>query len=438
MYRCQQNLLNPAQFETRVLEVLCEQSNKLMNCTTYLFRQAFFTFGVVITDIFEAQSFLKNNPHCKRLYSQSAQKVIETVGESFKSFKELREKFFKGELKDEPKLPNYRKKNGLAQITYPKQALQFNKNKREVRLPLGKEFKDNFGFKEIWIDFPSNLNFDNIKELRIIPRNLAFYAEWVYKTHKKETDLDDQRILAIDPGLDNWLTCLSNVKRSFIIDGKKIKSQNQWYNKQVAKIKTGKDKDYWDEKLSRLAEKRNRQLKDSINKAARFIINFCLKNRIKKLVFGWNNRNKNAIELGKKNNQEFVQIPTARLKDRICQLCEEYGIEFIQTEEAYTSKASFLDNDTLFKFGEKPKDNQFSGKRVKRGLYRASNGKLINADLNGAGNIARKVSEQLGRDCLDLIKTCRDALTHPKRYSLDRLSRLYRQQSEATCFQTVA
>jgi hypothetical protein len=85
-----------------------------------------------------------------------------------------------------------------------------------------------------------------------------------------------------------WLTCLSTVKRSFIIDGKKIKSQNQWYNKHGAKIKTGKDKDYWDEELSRLAEKRNRQLKDSINKAARFIIIFCLENRIKKLVFGGN------------------------------------------------------------------------------------------------------------------------------------------------------
>ncbi len=437
MYRCQQNLLNPAQFETKVLETLCEQSNKLTNCATYIFRQAFFTFGIVVTDIFEAQSVLKDNPHYKLLQSQVAQKVIETVGESFKSFKELREMFFKGQLVNEPKLPNYRKKNGLAVITYPKQALKFNKTKKEVRLPLGNDFKNTFGLKEIWIDFPSNLEFENIKELRVIPKNLFFYAEWVYKTEKKEVSLDNTRFLAIDHGLNNWLTCLSNIGKSFIVDGRKLKSENQWYNKKVAKIKTGKDKSYWDDELAKVTETRNRQVRDSVNKAARFIINFCLKNRLGKLIFGWNDRSKDSINIGKKNNQEFVQIPTSRLKERIKQLCEEYGIEFIQTEESYSSKASFLDNDKLFKFGEKPKDSKFSGKRVKRGLYQASNKKLINADLNACGNIARKVSEQLGLVDLDLIKTCRDVLTHPKRYSLDMLSKAYRKQSEKTVLQSV-
>lgn len=145
-----------------------------------------------------------------------------------------------------------------------------------------------------------------------------------------------------------------------------------------------------------ITEKRNRQVRDAVNKAARLVLNHCLQNQIGTVIFGWNKGMRQSINLGSKTNQSFVQIPTARLKDRISQLCEQYGIRFIETEESYTSKASFLDSDELPKFGEKTEGWKESGKRVTRGLYRSTDGTKINADCNGAANIIRKVAVKLG------------------------------------------
>jgi IS605 OrfB family transposase len=162
----------------------------------------------------------------------------------------------------------------------------------------------------------------------------------------------------------------------------------------VSKIKTGKSQDYWDDELAALTEKRNRQMRDNVNKAARFVVNWCLRNNISTVVFGWNQRQKDSINIGKKNNQEFVQIPTAKLKNRIAQLCQQYGIQFIEMEESFTSKSSFLDNDLLPTVGEKPDGWQPSGKRVKRGLYRTSNGQLVNCDAQAAANTIRKAIQR--------------------------------------------
>lgn len=106
---------------------------------------------------------------------------------------------------------------------------------------------------------------------------------------------------------------------------------NRWYNKKVSTIKEDKSRGFWSKKLAAITEKRNRQIKDGINKSAKIVINHCLENDIGTIIFGWNTGNKNQIELGKKNNSEFVPIPTARLKDRISKLCEEYGIKFVET-----------------------------------------------------------------------------------------------------------
>jgi IS605 OrfB family transposase len=156
-------------------------------------------------------------------------------------------------------------------------------------------------------------------------------------------------------------------------------------------------------------------MRDAVNKAARLVINHCLDNQIAHVIFGWNKRNKDSIKIGAKNNQKFVQIPTARLKERIAQLCEQYGIKFEETEESYTSQASFVDNDFLPTHGEKPSEWKASGKRVKRGLYRTANNWYINADCNGAANILKKVTTTLG---LSLEGVARGALTTPLRIRL--------------------
>ena len=170
-------------------------------------------------------------------------------------------------------------------------------------------------------------------------------------------------------------------------------------------------------------------MRDAVNKAARFVINYCLQHEVGTVVFGWNQRNKDGIAIGKRNNQNFVQVPTARLKNRIAQLCEQYGIQLIETEESYTSKCSFLDRDVIPVFGgEKPANWKPSGKRVRRGLYKAGRGDQINADCNGAANILRKVASRLG---LHLGEIGRESLTAPKRYSLfENLTKLYRERCE--------
>lgn len=219
---------------------------------------------------------------------------------------------------------------------------------------------------------PSNLDWNNIKELQIVPRAGYFDAVWVSKFEVKNDRLDQNNVLSIDHGLDNWLTCISSIQTSFIVDGKHLKALNHWYNKRVATIKENKPQGFWCNLLNKITTKRNRQMRDAINKAAKIVIQHCLKNNIGTIVFGWNQGQKTKSNMGKKNNQPFVQVPTGKLKDRIKQLCEQNNIRFIETEESYTSLASSLDLDDIPVYGAKPAGWKPSGRRVKRGLYCSS------------------------------------------------------------------
>ena len=311
-------------------------------------------------------------------------------------------------------------KSGLAVATFTGRSVKLRgKNKGQeyqdgIRLPLGQKVKAWFGVSDFYIPFPSNLSIDDIREVRILPRNNCFYVEYVYKLKTSLFNLDDSKALGVDPGVSNWLTCVSNFGTSFIIDGKHLKSVNQWYNKFVSKCKKGKSQEFWSNKLAAITEKRNRQMRDAVNKAARVVINYCIDNNIGQIVFGWNKFFKDNSKLSKKNNQNFVQIPTSRLKERIKQLCEQYGVKFIQTEESYTSKSSFINDDFLPTFGEnnKPKGWKASGKRIKRGLYKTNCGFICNSDCNGAANILRKVATTLK---LNLSGVSRGSLSNPCR-----------------------
>jgi putative transposase len=285
----------------------------------------------------------------------------------------------------------------------------------QVSIPLGQKVQAWFGLQNFTIAIPSNLDYADIREIRILPRNGWFYAEFVYKTVDVQALVDSHKALGIDHGIDNWLTCVSNSGTSFIVDGLHLKSLNQWYNKRVATLMEGKPNGFWSHQLASLTEKRNRQMRDAVNKAARLVVNHCIKNGIGAIVFGWNKRQKDSANMGNKTNQKFVQIPTARLKNRIAQLCEQYGLQFVETEESYTSKASFVDRDFLPTIGEKPDGWKETGRRVKRGLYRTLKHWEINADCNGAANILRKVATMLG---LDLDGVGRGVLTAPLRIAI--------------------
>lgn len=396
------------------LEYLCSESNKLYNCTLYLARQLFFKAGKIPNGRWLSTQ-MKRNPHMKALYNSAAQQTCISVGEAFSSFKELLQLWCQGELTDRPKPPKYRKR-GLYQISYPKKWLKLEGGK--VRVPMGNSCKTWFDLPEIFLPFPTNLDWRRVKELQIVPRAGYFDAVWICQDERSlKSDLDPNKFLALDSGLDNWLTGVSNAGTSLIVDGRHLKALNQFYNKRVATIKAGKDKDFWCKLLDKTVSKRNRQMRDGVNKAARLVIDHCLTYRIGTVIFGWNPGQKQESNLGRKNNQKFVSVPTAKLKKRTRQLCQKYGLNYVETEESYTSKADALALDDFPQYGAKPKEWKSSGQRAKRGLYKSATGLEFCADINGALNIGRKVTESLGID-FNPNDLARGVLTSPKRLRL--------------------
>lgn len=413
-YGCQQNLISPDNDLRGILEFLCSEASKLINCGVYYSRQIFFKTGKIPNraELHKVLGTDNQNVHYKAFYSDTAQQILTGVAESFKSYLGLLKGIKKGTVNQKSKLPGYRQ-GGMSLVTFTGRSVKLKDGM--LRFPLGNKIKAWFGLDSFNLPMPSNIDYKSIREYRILPRNGCFYLELVYKIEDKQADINSKSALLLDHGVDNWLTCISNVGTSFIIDGRHLKSINQGYNKRVAHLMEGKDNGYWSKRLERLTENRNRTMRDAVNKAARKVLNHCLENKIGVVIFGWNKGHKDSANMGKKTNQKFVQIPTSRLKERIAQLCEQYGIKFVETEESYTSKASFVDLDLLPIFGEKPEGWAPSGKRIKRGLYRTLKGWLINADAQGAANIGRKVAMMLG---LDLSGISRGTLSMPLRVPL--------------------
>ncbi|WP_424094813.1 RNA-guided endonuclease InsQ/TnpB family protein [Moorena producens] len=429
----------------------CNQANSLWNCAVYYAKQkhyiwleqqpeAFTTYWrednlrygwktyKCSTKYAELCKELKENPHYKAMAAQSAQQTLKSIAESISSYNQLVGLYYKSQV-DRPRLLRYRKKGGLAAVTFPRQALTY---KNGLFYPsISKETKPEL-LTEISLEPPEFIDPDWVKEVTVRPNLGQLWIDWVIDDGKQRIEhnpnLDYAQAWSFDHGGDNWLTGVSTHGKSLIIDGRKLKSMNQGYARLVAKYKAGKPDFYWDSNLDRIQRKRNNQIRDAINKAARFIINRCLNDRIGNLIIGWNERQKDSSNMGRRGNQNFVVIPTKRVIERLKQLCLEYGIKLTITEEAYTSKASYLDDDSLPFHGEKPKGWKPSGKRVKRGLYKSSKGHLVNADCNGAANIAKKVAAQLG---IDLTKVGRGSLAVPHRYDLFKsVSRSYRKRSE--------
>ena len=201
--------------------------------------------------------------------------------------------------------------------------------------------------------------------------------------------------MSIDLGIDNLCTCTSNVTKSFIVNGKPIKSINQYYNKQKSKYQSIlelKNHKKYSNRLYRLTLKRHNKIKDYFHKVSRYIVNQLVEQSINTLIIGKNNGWKQETNLGKRNNQNFVQIPFNMLINMLQYKCKIQGINCILQEESYTSKASFFDNDYIPIYNKSKseiKNYTFSCKRIKRGLYKTNN-ILINADINGSLNILRK------------------------------------------------
>ena len=321
-----------------------------------------------------------------------AQQILKEVDESFKSFFALLKLTKTGQYNGKIKLPNYLAKDGFTTLV-----IGFVRLKDDILIvPYSNSFKKTH--QEVKVKLPSVLKDKKIKEIRIIPKLNARYFEiqYVYESKIKRLNLNKENALGIDLGIDNLCTCVTNNSRSFIIDGRKLKSINQYYNKRNASLQSLKDtKKKIKEKIkilqAKIIMKRNNRVNDYLSKTARTIINYCIENDIGKIVIGYNVTFQRNSNIGKVNNQNFVNIPYGKLRDKLKYLCDMYGIEYILQEESYTSKASFWDKDEIPIFDENSnKKYKFRGRRIKRGLYRTSTGYEFNADCNGALNILRK------------------------------------------------
>ena len=385
-----QQLKHLSKEEYLSLRELSHTAKNLYNQAVYNVRQYYFQENKYL-NYQKNNSLLKNSENYKTLNSNMSQQILKEVDGSFKSFFELLKKKNKGIYNAKVKLPSYLPKNSFTTLVIGFVRL----NEDTFVIPYSNSFKKNH--KKISIKIPPILLDKKIKEIRIIPKfNARFFeVQYTYKVQEEQRNLDKNHALAIDFGINNLATCVTSKGKSFIIDGKKLKSINQWFNKENARLQSIKDKQKYGKKTTLrqkyLYSSRNNKVNDYMSKTARKIINYCLENNIGTLVCGYNETFQRNSNIGKANNQTFVNIPFGKLREKLEYLCKLYGLIFVEQEESYTSKSSFFDMDILPKFeADNSQNHFFSGKRIKRGLYQTSKGYIFNADVNGALNILRK------------------------------------------------
>ena len=400
--------------EYNILRELCRTAKNLTNQAIYNVRQHYFQEKQFLK--YESNYHeMKNSESYKLLNSNMAQQTLKDVNEMFKSFFSLIKLAKQGKYNFKHiRMPKYLPKNGYANLII---GMINIKDDNILTIPYSYTFKKKYETK-IQIKVPKVLENKKIKEIRIIPKfNARFFEiQYTYEIQEEEIKLNTNNALAIDLGVNNLCTCVTNTGKSFIMDGRKLKSINQFFNKQNAKLQSIKDKQNIKKQTKQqflISRKRKNRIDDYINKTCRYIINYCLTNDIGTLVIGYNQSFQCKSNLGKRNNQIFTQLPFGKVREKLEYLCKRYNINYVLQEESYTSKASFFDNDDLPTYNmDNPQTYKFSGKRVKRGLYQTKDDYCFNADCNGALNILRKssvvdLSVLYGRGELDTPKRIR-------------------------------
>ena len=358
------------------LSKLCHLAKNLYNLGNWYIRQDFFKLENVLS-YYDLDFMLKYKKAYRNLPSQTSQQILKLLHRNWKSYfkglKEYRQDVKK--FKKKPKIPRYKKKNGESIIIFTNQQCKI---------------KDRFLY------FPKRINLEPIKtrikkkfnEVRIIPLGGFYKIEIVYEKEEKDLRLDKKHILSIDLGLNNLITAVyNNGCKPFIIKGGIVKSINQYYNKQLAyyrRIENKKGNFQDTKRIQKLHLIRNNKIKTIFHRISKNLIDYCIQNNIGTIVIGYNNGWKQKINIGKKNNQNFVQIPLLKLVNQIEYKAQLKEISVLTIDEAYTSKCSFLDKESI------EKHENYIGKRIKRGLFRTSNGTIINADVNAGYNIMKK------------------------------------------------
>ncbi|MED5043897.1 transposase [Geobacillus stearothermophilus] len=374
--RVEQHQIKQTHSLWKMCDDLCFKSKNLYNYANYIVRQEFINNNEWIR-YNSLDKMLKHEQVYKELPAQTSQQILRLLDKNWKSFFEAIKDWSKNKEKylGKPKLPKYKKKNGRNVVIFTNQQCKI---------------------KDGYIKFPkTSLKLKTkvikgLQQVRIVPKGSIYIIEVVYKKEIPNMIRESNRVVGIDLGLNNFVTMVNNIGETpIVINGKGVKSINQYYNKQKAyfqsilKKQNGLD---WSKRLEKITLKRNNKIKDFMHKASRYVVNYCINNNISTIVIGNNKNWKQNINLGTINNQNFVQVPYDMFINQLKYKCEEVGIKLIVTEESYTSGTSFLD-------GEAPtKENYNKNRRIKRGLFKSNKGILINADVNGAYQIIKKVS----------------------------------------------
>ena len=367
---------------------LCFKTKNLYNSCLYVVRQAYIKDKVNL--LYELHNLMKGTEQYKDLPTKVSSTVLLMVQKNFKSFFKANAEYYKNpeKFKGKPHLPKYLHiTEGRFVAAYTNQAVS-----KRVFAVSGK-----IRLSQTEIEFPTKIKeFKNLDCVRIIPKISHYVIEVVYTIDVKDALKDNERYLSIDIGVNNLATLVSNVKEvtPIIINGKPLKSMNQFYNKKLAhytSLLEKRNNKKTSKRTNKLSLKRKNKIDNYLHKTSKQIITHCVENNLNTLIIGKNDNWKQNSNMTKINNQNFVNIPHSRFIEMLSYKCEIEGIRVIEQEESYTSKASFLNLDFIpkYKKGDLTKHN-FSGYRKSRGMYKIKNGKCINADVNGSYNILRK------------------------------------------------
>ena len=371
----------------------CSLNTSLYNRTLYILRQAFTGKHDNIpeyTDLIKKEKFISKFDLISRmlclndsdfralLKAQEAAQTVKKCVESFSTWFKALKAYKKNPQKftGKPRMPRYKKDaNGdklfSVSFTYMDARIQ-----KDGTINIRKDFK-----------LPIKTKLTSLQELRLVPKQGCVEVQIFYKKQFSPADLDYNKAVGIDIGIDNLMAVTSNEGSiSHLVNGRPLKSINQYYNKKHAKIvsKLAERKLKSSKRLRHLTLKHNNKIKDYMHKASKAVVNLMIENKIGNCYIGHNTGWKQEVNIGKRNNQNFVSIPYGQLILMMEYKAGEVGINVETHNESHTSKCSFPDNEDICHHDE------YLGKRKKRGLFVSSDGRMLNADINGAANILRR------------------------------------------------
>jgi len=409
MQLVEKHIISQSDLRYAAIDKAAFASKNLYNAALYEIRQSFIHQGKYLY-YNQMDKIMQKHEAYRLLPCKVSQQVLKLLDKNWKSFFAALEAYNEVPSKflGRPKLPGYKdKKQGRNILVYTIQALSKPALKRGIMKPSG-------------LPIEIRTQHRNVDQVRIVPRNGFYVVEVIYEQGEVQAEVNPRYVASVDIGVNNLVALTSN-KTGFIprlVNGRPIKSVNQYYNKQRERYqKKMSTNHHTSRELERITNKRTRRIDHFMHTTSRRIVDLLVAEGIGTLIIGKNPFWKQDPTMRKKDKQHFVQLPHARFLDMLTYKAKLVGIQVLVQEESYTSKASFLDLDPIPTYGEEKGEPVFRGSRVKRGMYKSSNKRKINADVNGSYNIMRKALPNVFRDngIEDVNKTLASLVVHPER-----------------------